>query len=63
MNPGLTKTEKQILLYISIGLTSKQIADALYVAKSTVDKHRKNMLKKLGVSSSAEMVSLVGETL
>ena len=56
MNHSLTKTEKNVLLYISKGMSSKQIAETLFVAKGTVDKHRKNMLKKTGAKNSAEMV-------
>jgi two-component system response regulator NreC len=54
----LTKTEKLILQYISTGLTSQQIAGRLFVAKSTIDTHRKNMLRKLGVNNSIQMVMM-----
>ena len=61
MNKQLTKTEKHVLHYISKGMSSKEIAHTLFIAKGTVDKHRKNMLKKLGVKNSSEMVSFVGD--
>jgi DNA-binding NarL/FixJ family response regulator len=58
----LTKREKHLLQYISTGMTSKQIAQELFISKSTIDKHRKNMLKKLGVRNSAQMISAIKDT-
>lgn len=53
----LTPREKQVLLLLAEGQTSKQIADALNIGKETVDKHRKNMLLKKGVHNASELVS------
>jgi DNA-binding NarL/FixJ family response regulator len=52
----LTKREMHIFQLIKIGLTSQEIANQLYVAKGTIDKHRKNMLKKTGAKNSIVMV-------
>ncbi|MBK7426800.1 MAG: response regulator transcription factor [Saprospiraceae bacterium] len=52
----LTAREKDVLVLLAKGLTSKKISEELYVSTHTVDTHRKNILSKLGVSNSAELV-------
>jgi two-component system nitrate/nitrite response regulator NarL len=39
--------EKEILNLIAEGKSSQEIADVLFIGKSTVDSHRKNMSKKI----------------
>jgi DNA-binding CsgD family transcriptional regulator len=53
----LTVREKEILSYIAQGFSSKQIAAQLYISENTVANHRRNMLRKRGARSSAELVS------
>jgi DNA-binding CsgD family transcriptional regulator len=48
----LSKREIEVLILVSQGLLSKQIASELFIAKGTVDKHRKNIMAKLEVSNS-----------
>ncbi|MGJ8745039.1 response regulator [Polaribacter sp.] len=52
----LSNREKEILQLIAKGNSSKEIAEALFIAKSTVDTHRKNMIRKLDLSSGSELV-------
>ena len=52
----LSNREKEILNLIANGKTSKNIADILFIAKSTVDTHRKNMIRKLELSSGNELI-------
>ncbi|NQZ45150.1 MAG: response regulator transcription factor [Flavobacteriaceae bacterium] len=52
----LSKREREILQHIAKGLTSHQIADTLFIGKSTVDTHRKNMIRKLGLSGPGELL-------
>ena len=52
----LSNREKEILSLIANGSTSKQIADELFIAKTTVDTHRKNMIRKLELNSGNELV-------
>ncbi len=47
---NLSPKEVEICSMIRGGLTSKDIADLLNVSNQTVDKHRKNIRKKLGIS-------------
>lgn len=52
----LSKRESEILQLIAKGYTSHQIADTLFIGKSTVDTHRKNMIRKLGLSGPGELL-------
>jgi len=49
----LTKREKQILQLIAEGGTSNSISEMLYISKSTVYKHRQNIMNKTGVRDIA----------
>ncbi|PQJ74553.1 response regulator [Polaribacter gangjinensis] len=52
----LSNREKEILLLIAEGKTSQEISENLFLAKSTIDTHRKNMIRKLELSSGSELV-------
>ncbi|AOW16548.1 DNA-binding response regulator [Polaribacter vadi] len=52
----LSNREKEILNLIANGKTSKEISETLFIAKTTVDTHRKNMIRKLDLSSGNELV-------
>ena len=52
----LSNREKEILGLIANGKTSKNISEILFIAKGTVDTHRKNMIRKLELSSGSELV-------
>ncbi len=55
----LTKRERQILQKIAEGKTSQQISQELEIAKTTVDKHRQNMLKKHNVSNITSLLRMM----
>lgn len=40
------------------GRTSKEIARALYLSDLTVRKHRENLLRKLGLTSTAQLLAI-----
>ncbi|MCZ8156865.1 MAG: LuxR C-terminal-related transcriptional regulator [Leptospira sp.] len=48
--------EKKVLIHLSEGLSSKQIADKLFLSEHTIKNHRKNMLKKYNCSSSSALI-------
>lgn len=52
----LSKREKEIVHWISNGLTSQEIAEKLYLSSYTVDTHRRNILRKLELKNTAMMV-------
>ena len=55
----LTRRENEILELIAKGRSTKQIAQQLKVSKFTVDTHRKNIHKKLGIKSNTGLVNYV----
>lgn len=46
---ALTPSEIKILRLIAKGISTKEIADTLFVSERTVDKHRSNMIRKLNL--------------
>ena len=52
----LTFRQKQILKLLSQGFSSKMIGERLKISRHTVDTHRRKMLEKLNMNSSAQMV-------
>lgn len=53
----LTEREIEILRLIVDGFSNKEIGEQLYISHRTVDTHRTNMMKKLGVNNIAGLVS------
>ncbi|HCS52056.1 response regulator [Rubinisphaera sp.] len=56
---SLSNREKQVMELVVEGQTSRQVADNLGIAVKTVDAHRANMMKKLGVNNVAELIHKV----
>lgn len=52
----LTKREKEIIRLIVEGLSNKEIADQLFISIRTVDTHKNNIMHKLHLKSSVELV-------
>lgn len=52
----LTKRQIEILELIALGKTSREIADELFIGVHTVDTHRKNMARILGLSGKGELM-------
>jgi DNA-binding NarL/FixJ family response regulator len=52
----LTNTETEIVRLVAEGLTTKDIAARKNISFHTVITHRKNIFKKLGVSSASELI-------
>jgi len=49
----LTEREREVLAMIARGLSTKEIASALDIGQRTVETHRANLMRKLGVKSVA----------
>jgi DNA-binding NarL/FixJ family response regulator len=58
----LTSREREVLRLIVGGRTNKETAAALGISHRTVETHRENLLRKLGVRSVAELTRLAIET-
>ncbi|MCD4834147.1 MAG: response regulator transcription factor [Bacteroidales bacterium] len=55
-NETLTKREKEIVNLVVDGLANKEIADKLFISVRTVDSHKNNIMQKLNLKSSVELV-------
>jgi DNA-binding NarL/FixJ family response regulator len=54
---SLSKREKQILRMLIDGKHNKEIAEALDKSQRTIETHRFNIMKKLGVNNAIDMVN------
>ncbi|MBN2082795.1 response regulator [bacterium] len=54
----LSNRELEVLRLIANGDSTKQIAFTLGISQKTAQAHRQNMMKKLGINSTAELVQL-----
>jgi DNA-binding NarL/FixJ family response regulator len=53
----LSIREKQVIKLVAEGYKTKDIADLLGISDRTVSKHRENIMTKLGLTASAELVN------
>ena len=59
---SLSERELEIITLIAEGNTNGQIAEQLFLSAHTVNTHRKNVMKKLGVNNTAGMVMYAVKT-
>lgn len=52
----LSDRETEITKLIAQGLTSKQMADKLFLSTHTINTHRKNIMKKIGAKGASEVI-------
>jgi DNA-binding NarL/FixJ family response regulator len=57
----LTAREKEILLLVAAGNSSKEIAQKLFLGVSTVETHRANLMTKVGARNVAQLVQYAFE--
>ena len=53
----LTPRQIEVVKLVAQGYTSKEVAEKLFLSEFTVIKHRKNIIKKLGLRNFTEVVS------
>lgn len=53
---SLTPREQEVMRLLAEGSTPKEIADKLCISPKTVENHRANIMKKLGIHSTMELV-------
>jgi len=53
--PRLSRREREILLLIAEGARSPTIAEQLHISLGTVEVHRRNIMRKLGIRTVAEL--------
>jgi DNA-binding NarL/FixJ family response regulator len=51
----LSKREKQVLIHIAEGHSSREIAELLHLSVKTIDVYRRNLKSKLGIQSVADL--------
>ena len=53
---GLTKRERQVLRLIAEGQTGREVAELLCLSPNTVERHRANIMAKLGLHNRTQLV-------
>ena len=54
---ALTSRERQVFRLVADGLTNPEIAEVMGVSVKTVDTHRTNLMRKLDVHSTSELIA------
>jgi DNA-binding NarL/FixJ family response regulator len=55
----LSEREIDVLKHIKEGLSSKEIAEKLFLSARTVEVHRSNILKKLNLKNTASLLKFI----
>ncbi|TAK43751.1 MAG: response regulator transcription factor [Saprospiraceae bacterium] len=58
---NLTRREMEVMKMVGHAMSNKEIAGELYISDQTVSVHRKNIMRKLGVCSSASLIKMAFE--
>lgn len=53
---SLTTREREVMKLLAEGKPNRDVAKVLHISPRTVDSHRANIMKKLGIKSNAELV-------
>ncbi len=59
LSDNISKRERDIIRLLVLNYSSKDIAHKLSISPNTVDTHRRNILKKLKMSSTGELVGML----
>ena len=57
----LSPRERQIIALVKIGASSREIASLMTISIKTVEVHRYNILKKLGLKNAAALVNFINQ--
>jgi len=52
----LTPREQEVMRLLAEGLSSKEVASKLFISPKTVENHRSNIMNKLGLHSTIELI-------
>jgi DNA-binding NarL/FixJ family response regulator len=58
---SLTSREREILKLTAYGLSGAEIAEQLFISPRTVESHRANVMRKLGIRNQKDMVRIAVE--
>lgn len=59
LSAGISNRERDIIRLLALHDSSKVIAEKLKISSNTVDTHRRNILKKLNISSTGELIGML----
>ncbi|WP_458626735.1 LuxR C-terminal-related transcriptional regulator [Winogradskyella sp. PC D3.3] len=59
LNDGISNRERDVIRLLILNQTSKEISGKLNISSHTVDTHRRNILKKLNISSTGELIGML----
>ena len=59
LSDGISKRERDIVRLLVLNYSSKAIAEKLSITANTIDTHRRNILKKLNISSAGELIGML----
>ncbi len=57
----ITSREIEIIGYLSEGFSTKEISDKLFISSKTVERHKSNLFKKMGLRNTAQLVKVAVE--
>jgi len=57
----ITPREVEIIGYLSDGYSTKEISDKLFISNKTVERHKSNLLKKMKLRNTAQLVKVAVE--
>ena len=60
---GLTEREGEVFALLARGRDVGYIEQALFISRNTVNTHRKNLYRKLGIHTQQELLSLIEDGL
>lgn len=59
ISDGISNRERDVIRLLVLNYSSKDIADKLSISPNTVDTHRRNILKKLKIASTGELIGMI----
>ncbi|REE25730.1 PAS domain-containing protein [Winogradskyella pacifica] len=59
LNDSISNRERDVIRLLVLNQSSKQISKKLNISSHTVDTHRRNILKKLNISSTGELIGML----
>jgi len=58
---SLTPSERRVADLVAAGRSNREVAQALFVSRATVETHLRSIFRKLAIASRAELASLLSE--
>lgn len=59
LSDGISNRERDVIRLLVLNKSSKEISKTLNISSHTVDTHRRNILKKLNISSTGELIGML----